>query len=88
MQRQRRPGAHVKHAGGRKEKVARGAAREPQASAAWWDGGGLTEDGAAGVLPWSTNSYSNAGVVEPRPVHYCEKWRARLETIDRREGRN
>ena len=37
---------------------------------------------------WTTNGDNNAGVVDPRPVHDREEWRTRLETIDRREGRD
>ena len=45
MLRQRRPGGHAKHVEGRRERVARGAAREARASAAWQDGGRSTNDG-------------------------------------------
>ena len=86
MRRWRHPGAPAKHAKGRREKVARGAAREARASAAWQDGGGSTEDGAVVFLLWTTKGDNNAGVVDPRIVRDREEWRARLETIDRREG--
>ena len=48
----------------------------------------MTDDGAAFFLPWATNGNDNAGVMDPRPVHDREEWQARLETIDRRKGRD